>query len=531
MADALTYDPRRYRSMGGLFAKTLEATLKFTDGVHAGKPLVLEPWQRDFFDEAFLIDRRTGKRVYHQVWLCGPKGIGKTQIGAAFGLVGMTTDIGPAGIEVNPQVVVAAAAQKQAAELVQTSAAMALKSPSMMRKLHVARHDIYLKHKTRPGKYDGKMYGIASDADTVHGMKPSFALVDELGSHKKDHLYSTIVMSGRMKRTQPLVFVMSHVGTNRYNLFGNTYDIIRAHPGLEVYGGKQRNGRLSKAPALMVLRDRENGFLCYWYGVGDRDDLDVDDPRVWKLCNPQSWATIEDLTATRNSPPMRANPSDFRRWNLNQWVIGSDAFLPAGVWAQYGNEDLVIPRGAPVFLGMDGAKKHDHGAIAICWPDLSEGRNRPIYRIVVKLYRAEDSETSIVSRMRHDVLRMDQRYVIHQALYDPHFLTESADALEDSGIEMIEFPQTPGRMGIATAKFREHVVDGLVEHDADVEVAKHVANAVTVEAGETMWRVSKGKTKGKIDGLIAMLLALDGAENAFKNGTLDRPGVQIITGR
>jgi phage terminase large subunit-like protein len=191
----------------------------------------------------------------------------------------------------------------------------------------------------------------------------------------------------------------------------------------------------------------------------------------------------------------------------------------------------VLTAGADVYAGLDGAKKHDYGAFALCEPRFREGDPAPVFHVTARMFRAQDSETSIVRRMKHSLLRADRRFRIHEAHYDPHYLTETADDLDEQGIEMVEFPQTPGRMSVNTNLFRELVEEGRIVHDADPELARHVSAAVTVETGENSWRVSKKRSREKIDGLIAVMLAVEAAYRAWQRGDVGpNSGVQIIGG-
>ena len=160
----------RYETDGPFVAEWFRRSIRFTDGHHGGQPFEFEPWQRDFIDEAFLIDPRTGHRVYQQAWLCMPKKNGKTQTGAGLALYGLAGDGDENGLELNPQVPIAAAARHQAAELGRTARIMALASPSLRRRLEINKHDVYA---TREG--GGRLWWVASDADTIHGIKPSMS--------------------------------------------------------------------------------------------------------------------------------------------------------------------------------------------------------------------------------------------------------------------------------------------------------------------------------------------------------------------
>lgn len=515
---------KRYDSEGAYVASWFEGALRFTDGPKAGQPFVFEDWQQKIEDEAFLVDPKTGLRPYQVVMEGVPKKNGKTQKGAGLALFGMAGDSLNGVLEQNPQVPIAAAARHQASELGKTAIAMCERSPALMRRLRPMQHEIFAR---RPG--GGRMWWMASDVATAHGIKPSFSVIDELGSHKDEKLWTVIRQSG-IARSQPMHRVISHVGVDRSGPLADMYDAMKQHPKLEVYGGRGRNGRMKKEPALMVVRDRDAGQLMYWYGIGDRDDLDPEDPAVWEACNPASWLTREKLGAIKGTLGMRE--SNFNRWHLNMWVIGTDSFLPTGMWQSLGDEELVLAKGATVYAGMDGAKKHDYGALGLCEPVFVPGDPAPKFKVRAQLFRAEDSETSIVRRLKHATMRADSRYRLMEAHYDPHFLTETADDLEERGLEMIEAPQTPGRMSVNTNLFRELVEEGRILHDADPELARHVAHAVTVETGENSWRVSKKRSSHKIDGLIAVMLAVEAAYRAWQRGDIGPgSGVQVIGGR
>ena len=60
------------KSQGDHVAAFAEAYCRHTKGRWAGQPVVFEPWQREFLDEAFRLDAR-GRRVYREVLLGVPR--------------------------------------------------------------------------------------------------------------------------------------------------------------------------------------------------------------------------------------------------------------------------------------------------------------------------------------------------------------------------------------------------------------------------------------------------------------------------
>jgi len=101
-------------------------------------------------------------------------------------------------------------------------------------------------------------------------------------------------------------------------------------------------------------------------------------------------------------------------------------------------------------------------------------------------------------------------YQVQEFAYDPSFFQRSAEALADDGLPMVEFPQSAQRMVPACGNAYELIVAGRVAHDGSPTLSDHVLSAAQ-RMTEQGWRLSKGKSKRKIDACIALVLALDRA--------------------
>jgi len=80
--------------------------------------------------------------------------------------------------------------------------------------------------------------------------------------------------------------------------------------------------------------------------------------------------------------------------------------------------------------------------------------------------------------------------------------------LEDDGLPMLEFPQSAARMVPACGLAYDLIVNNQVKHPKDPVFTDQVLSAAQ-RATESGWRLSKGKSKRKIDACIAMVMALD----------------------
>ncbi len=75
----------------------------------------------------------------------------------------------------------------------------------------------------------------------------------------------------------------------------------------------------------------------------------------------------------------------------------------------------------------------------------------------------------------------------------------------------VQYPQTDVRMVPASQRLREAIVDGLLTLPPDRQLAVHAANAVQ-RHGRRGWRLDRPDRSAPIDGLIALCMALDRAE-------------------
>jgi phage terminase large subunit-like protein len=94
--------------------------------------------------------------------------------------------------------------------------------------------------------------------------------------------------------------------------------------------------------------------------------------------------------------------------------------------------------------------------------------------------------------------------------YDPRFFDVPAKMLSDEGLPLVEIPQSVERMTGVLGSLLELVKRGEIHHDGDEGLATHVLNAVA-RFNERGFTLQKSKSRGRIDGVIALGLAADRA--------------------
>lgn len=479
-----------FTSDGPRVAQWLETYCLHTKGVFAGQPLRLEPWQRDYVDELFRLDPKTGKRVWTDSLLLLPRKNGKSTLAAGLALYMLTADG-----EQSPEVFLAANSREQAGAVFRQMKDMVVTSPGLLDWVTPMRSHLEARDNL------GIARVLSADAKLQHGTNPSCSIVDELWAAKSMELLEALV-SGVGARQAPLSLIISTVGHDKKSPLGSL------HKRLFELDEKQIEVR--NDGYLTIGRDYESGFLYWAFGppldpADWRYTCDLDDPDVWRQSNPASWITDDFLRKQRAKPNMR--PSEFQRFMVNAWAENEQFWLPPNSWTD-GREGYVpIEDGATITVGIDLGLKRDRSAVVIC-------RRREVddvfhFDVEARIFEppADPDQAFDISIIRNHIAGLADRYDLERVAFDPWRLEETGQALEDDGLPMIRFSMGWERTGPASEGLYDAIVSGRVHHSGDPLFAAHVAAGATTENERGAWRLTKRKATEPIDALMALLMA------------------------
>ena len=475
-------DGREFPSAGPAVERWIERYCVHTTGSWTGRPFRLLPWQRRWLYRLFEIDPETGLRRYRMALLGLPRKAGKTELAAALAAYLAFGDGEPAA-----EVYCTASSELQADRVFEAVRRMCemgrlgeVAAPPEGRRTTqpaIRAIDDPYSHVTR----------LSSVGATKHGLNPHAVVMDELHAWKpsqQDTLWEAMT-TGSAARSQPLIIIVSTAGDDvEESRLGQLYRLGRAIERGEEY-----------APQ----------YLMTWYSAPDH--LPIDDPETWRIANP-SLGVLASLDYYETQ--LRFNPEHvFRRYLLNQWVDQSSGWLQPAQWDALAVDGLEFERGAPTWVGWDASTERDSTAVvAVQWQTIGD-RRRLAVRSQVWARPVNDDGTWRVPRSEviSYIERLARDYHVRAIAYDPRLITWVAEELEAAGYPMVEWPQTDHRMAQASMRLSDLVRDGIIAHDGDHVLRRHLLNARTKTVGEAAWRLRKDRSRSLIDAAIALAMA------------------------
>lgn len=472
------YTPRIWKqSDGGEVVDFAESHFVVTKGYRAGEPLRFTPWQRWLLHALFERRSDTGRLRYRRALIGLPRKNGKSLLGSTIGIYSMVA--GEPGAEIY-----AVAGDKQQARIIfQEAKSQVQSSPLLSSECRVYRDAIEMPRL-------GSVFRVlSSDFKAQAGLNPSTVLFDELWNQRNSDLFDQMTL-GSGARIEPITIAISTAGFDLDTPLGFQY----------TYGKRIAAGEVE-----------DTTFGCWWWEAPI--DCDIKDEKFWRIANPnirEGLLDLDDLEVAAR----QTTESEFRRWKLNQWSKSSDSWIPTGSWERCVS-DLQIDHDLPAFVGIDMAIKNDSIAVVIVQPQ--EDR----FVVKAKIWNPQDEGIDIagVEMYLRDI---HHAYNIQEFAFDPALFLRSAEHLADDGLPMIEFPQSAARMIPACNNAYRLIVEGQIAHDGSPTLTDHVLSA-TQRVTEQGWRLSKGKSRRKIDACIAMVIALDRA--TAKQRTVTAPTV------
>lgn len=468
-----------------------------------GEKLVLEPWQCFFLCVIFGWKRHSdGTRRYRRALLFVPRKNGKSALAAAIALYMLAAD-GEYGSEVYS----GATTEKQAWEVFRPAKAMANKVPEFTEHFGVDVHASNISILDNGSRFE-PIIGKPGD-----GASPHCAIVDEYHEHKTDELLDTME-TGMGAREQPLMLMITTAGDN---MAGPCYQ-------MQLDAQKSLEG---------VMDDPHTFALIYTVDPGD----DWADVETLRKANPNFGVSVSEdflLSRLQDAKNNARKQSTFMTKHLNIWVGARDAYYNVDRWRQCEDADMTMEQfaGQPCYIGLDLASKVDIAALEVLFP-LGDGqfaRFGKYYLPEVTVEQGDnehyqgwmrdgwltvtDGEIIDFPQIRDDIIDLTKRFQVTEVAYDPFQATMLVTELMGHGVPVVEMRPTVLNFSEPMKNLDAIIRSRQIRHNGDPVMTWMVSNVVAKEDAKENVFPRKERAENKIDGVVALLMALGRSMNA-----------------
>lgn len=485
-------------------AVTFIENLCHTKGKWAGTPFWLLPWQEQLIRDIFGIVKTDGNRQFRTAFVEICKKVGKSELAAAVALYLLYADNEPSA-----EVYGAAADRQQASIVFDVAKQMVEMSPALMKRSKLMGATKRIVNYSNAGYYQV----LSAEVGGKHGFSVSGLVFDEIHTQPNRQLYDVLTKGSSDARQNPLHFIITTTGNDRHSI---AYELH------------------TKAVDILEGRRVDPTFYPVVYGL--KDDEDWEDEANWYKVNPSLGYTV-DIERLRDSyREAKQNPADeitFKWLRCNMWVSSTVAWIPDAIYMR-GNESIEAAslEGRDCYAGLDLSSTGDITALVLIFPPRDENEkyvllpyfwipeetiprrvkaNSVPYDIWEKQGYIMSTEGNVIHYdfIEKFIMYLSEKYHILEIAVDRWNATQMIQNLEGEGFTIIPFGQGFSSMSAPTKEFYRLLMDGRIIHGGNPVLRWMAGNVVidTDPAGNI--KVTKAKSKEKIDGIVAAIMALD----------------------
>lgn len=488
------------------FAVTFIEQLCHTKGTWAGKKFKLLDWQEQIIRDLFGTLKPNGYRQFNTAYIEIPKKNGKSELAAAVALLLCCGDG-----EQRAEIYGCAADRGQATIVFDVAADMVRMCPALNKRCKILTSQKRILFTPTNSFYQV----LSAEAYSKHGFNIHGVVFDELHIQPNRKLFDVMTKGSGDARMQPLYFLITTAGTDTNSICYETHQ---------------------KAKDILEGRKIDPTFYPVIYGAGE--DEDWTDPKVWLKSNPSLGETIGMDKVEAACESAKQNPGEensFRQLRLNQWVKQAVRWMPMDKWdacAFPANEEML--EGRVCYGGLDLSSTTDLTSFCLVFPpededepyyvlpyfwvpedtlDLRVKRDHVPYDLWHRQGYLETTEGNVVhyGYIEKFIERLGERFNIRDIAFDRWGATQMSQDLENMGFTVVPMGQGFASMSPPTKELMKLTLERKIAHGGHPVLRWNMDNIFirTDPAGNI--KADKAKSTEKIDGAIAMIMALDRA--------------------
>ena len=480
--------------------------LKHTKGEFYKQPFELIDWQEKIIRDIFGTLKSDGYRQFTTAYIEVPKKCGKSELAAAVALYMLCADG-----EQRAEVYGCAADRDQASLVFDVACDMVRLCPALERRCNIRPSTKSINFEMTNSRYKA----VSADVAGKSGINVSALIFDELWVQKDRKFFEMMTVGTSDARKNPLHFIITTAGNDTNTI---CYELHQ------------------KALDILEGRKRDPTFYPVIYGAAL--DEDWTDPKVWKKANPSLGITIGIDKVKAACDSAQQNPAEenaFRQLRLNQWVKQAIRWMPMDKWdACAFPVDPEALEGRECYGGLDLSSTTDLSAFVLVFPpsedddkyivlphfwvpeetlDLRVKRDHVPYDLWLKQGLINVTEGNVIhyAYIEKVIEQLGERYNIREIGFDRWGAVQMVQNLEGMGFTVVPFGQGFKDMSPPTKELMKLTLEQRIAHGGHPVLRWNMDNVFirTDPAGGI--KMDKAKSTEKIDGAVAMVMALDRA--------------------
>lgn len=481
----------------------IEGILCLNGGQFEGLPFILHPSQAFIVGSIFGWMRPTGKRRFRRAYIEQGKGNGKSPLIAAIGLYGLIADG-----ESRAEIYAAASKFDQAKVMFRDARAMVQQSPELAEALQVGGGDnspniAFLE--------TNSFFRPISGDKGQSGPRPHMALCDEVHEMENRNVID-MLERGFKFREQPLLVMTTNSGFDRSSMCWEEHE------------------HACKVAQGTVQDDTTFSYVC---GL-DEEDNPFEDDSCWVKANPLLGHTISheylsDVVKQAKAIPGKRN--NILRLHFCVWTDVESVWMPFDKWQPCEIENLEPDYTRPCYAGLDLSAKTDLTAMARVWKAADgtfdaivdfwvpaenignrEERDRVPYRQWAKdqHIRTTPGATVDYEHVAEFIAHAHGKNRITKMAYDRWAIALLKKSLDQQGcrVELVEFGQGFKDMSKGLDAIEAAILNERLRIKYNPCMRWNVSNAVIAHDPAGGRKFAKNKSNGRIDGVVALTMAL-----------------------
>jgi len=366
-----------------------------------------------------------------------------------------------------------------------------------------------------------KFQFLTSNPKTADGTRPSMAIIDEYHEFDNDDMLGKL-RTGMIHRKEPIFDIVTTRGTDKNK---------------PLYSKEQK-------VYIPILKDivQDDSIFVVIYALDD-EDIEAEDGKGWmnsdnfKKANPMIGhiLNLEDMVQEMNNAILEGEEAivKFKTLNLNLWVDAAKTWIEDDVYMAGGSElNINDYEGRECYGGLDMAKREDFISFSLAFPRVEN--NEVAFDVFWWHWIPEETVKKRIGKGMHNlrdwiangyifttpgnvtdydvvekfIKECADRFSIAGVSYDKHNIGNLDTNLLNYGVQMDVFAQTIMEFSEPTKTFKNLVLEKRLNHGNNPVMRWQVSNAVEISDTNENVRIAKNKSREKVDGVIAGIMAI-----------------------